>query len=197
MAEKDKSGKKAGGGLFATVTVFGFVTVLAVGAGWYLGSRIRTVTQAQIESASVTETGAARKSEIGAPRSREQRKTEQGSQGHGGETAADASHGAIQSFFGGPSSVKLEPIICNIGASGDEWMRLQIAVVYGPDAGTVSDAEKYEINEAIIAMMRRKDKSDLDGPSGFLHFREDLVDTVMISTGGRATSAKILSMVVE
>ncbi len=204
MAEKRKAeGKKGGGsGLVAMVAVFATVTLLAVGAGWYVGSQIRSVTQAQLDDAAEAQGG----EKAGKESAHSASDTSGGhgsSGGHGAsgdqevELAANAGHGSVLSIFANPTAVKLDPIVSNIGNSGKEWVRLEIAVIYGADSGAVADAEKSQISEAVIGMLRGKDKTELAGPSGFLQFREDLVDTVMVSTEGRAISAKVLSMVIE
>jgi len=191
MADEGKSGKKKGGasGVIGMAAAMGLVTVLAVGAGWYVGSQIR-VTKEVKPTEQVAADLQSEKSKDAALGRREAPAT---TDAHSEATA----EGSGLSLFGGPSSVKLEPIVSNIGSSGDEWMRLEVAVLYGGDVGTIPDSEVYTISEAIVAMLHRKDKSELSGPSGFLQFREDLVDTVKVATGGRANSAKILSMVVE
>jgi hypothetical protein len=201
MAADRTSGKKANGssGVVAMAAVFGMVTILAIGAGWFVGTQIRSVTQAQTDGPAGSGHGlAAGSDKDAAALSKNIHASGHASRGDkSGETAASEAESSILSSFSHPTSVKLQPIVSNIGTSGDEWMRLEVAVIFGSDAGSIADTEKDTISEAIVAMLRRMDKETLAGPSGFLQFREDLDDTVMISTGGRANSAKILSMVVE
>ena len=192
--DRKSDDKKSGGsGIVAMAAIFGTVTVLAIGAGWYVGSQIRSVTEAKLEETAGQDNGS---KPVDAAKDTSHASNAKPGE-HGSEASSNDEHGGVMSIFDKPSVLKLDPIVSNIGTSGNQWVRLEIAVIYGSDSGSVEDVEKSNISEAIIAMLRLKDKSELSGPSGFLQFREDLVDTVMVSTEGRAKSAKILSMVVE
>ncbi len=54
-----------------------------------------------------------------------------------------------------------------------------------------------EITEDIIAYLRTVPMSDLEGPSGFLHLREDLNDRVRIRSGGKVREVVIQTLVLE
>jgi hypothetical protein len=117
---------------------------------------------------------------------------------HGKNAAkADTGHGPLSLFSSTGGSIRLDPIVASIGEAGSRWIRIELALVFQPGEPVATDAEKLDINEAVVGMMRSRSPTDLEGPSGFLHFREDLTDIVMLSTGGRASAAKILSMVLE
>ena len=54
-----------------------------------------------------------------------------------------------------------------------------------------------EIAEDIIGYLRTVPMSDLEGPSGFLHLREDLNDRARIRSGGKIRELIIQALVLE
>lgn len=209
MASADEKPKKSG--LVPLVAVFGVITLLAVGMGWFIGSQIRQTMEtkyAAAEAAAEAVAAEAQATQAKADEAAQDRaaigkrpgqKSEKKKSSHGGEhdAPADEAHAAAGLFSSGPQIVKLDPILTNLGTKEGQWIRLEIAVVYKPGTQAASEEEKTSINETIVGMLRSKTPDDIAGPSGYLQFREDLTDAVMLGTGGRAKTAKILSMVLE
>jgi flagellar basal body-associated protein FliL len=208
MAAATESDNKSG--LVPLIAVFGAITLLSVGIGWFIGSQIRQTMETRIADASATGAEAqaaeaaakiaaekADREAIGKRPGRHASKKKSGEHANTGE-ASVANESAVDALFAAaPETVKLDPIVANLGTSNDKWIRLELAVIFKKGVEPTSEQEKFAISEAIVGMLRSKTADELSGPSGYLQFREDLMDTVMISTGGRASAAKILSLVVE
>ncbi|GIL00244.1 MAG: hypothetical protein BroJett030_01430 [Alphaproteobacteria bacterium] len=202
----DGGGSKSG--LVPLVAVFGAITLLAVGSGWFIGSQVRQTMETRLaEETAAAETAAAQVEAQARPAVDDEERAAIGKRP--GRTpkkpkAADAAaHGgeeeltAASLFAAGPPTFTLDPIVANLGATKGQWIRMEVAVVYQNGTKAPSDDEKNAINEAIVGMLRAKTADDLAGASGFLQFREDLLDTVKVSTGGKAAATKILSLVIE
>lgn len=208
MAAEPEKAKKSG--IVPLIAVVGAITAIALGAGWFIGSQIRQTIDTELAanadmapparsdaSAKMAAVDEEERAAIGTHPG-DSKKKKKKDDGHGADKDAASDAHAIAGLFGsGPEAVKLDPIVANLGTPDGQWIRLELAVIYRRGVETATESEKGSINEAIIGMLRSKTPDDLSGPSGFLQFREDLSDAVMLSSGGRALSVKILSMVLE
>ena len=177
---------KKGSGLIGLVAALVVVSGLATGGGWFLGN---LMVPDAAESVAV---------DPKAKEAAEQKVGELSGDESDVEPAVEDSEGDEGGFslWQAGNTVRLEPILSNL-SDGSQWVRIEIGVVMAKGESLPGEAERFEITENVIALLRQSDLSDFSGPSRFLQFREDLNDTVMLSTDGRAQRARILSLVVE
>ena len=91
----------------------------------------------------------------------------------------------------------LPAIVTNLASPNGTWIRIEASVVVGADASTGSDALVATIAEDIVAYLRTVPLAQIEGPSGFLHLREDLNDRARIRSGGRVRELVIQALVLE
>jgi flagellar protein FliL len=91
----------------------------------------------------------------------------------------------------------LAPIISNLGFPSETWMRLELSVLMTSGASSEQDIVAAKAGESVVTFLRTVDLKKIEGPSGFLHFREDLSDLLTTQFRGSVTGVLIGSMVVE
>jgi flagellar FliL protein len=91
----------------------------------------------------------------------------------------------------------LPAIVTNLASPKGTWIRIEASVVVGADAAAGSNALVATIGEDIIAYLRTVPLAQLEGPSGFLHLREDLNDRARIRSGGKIGELVIHALVLE
>jgi flagellar FliL protein len=92
---------------------------------------------------------------------------------------------------------QLAPIVTNLASPKDVWMRIEISIVIKPEAKAEQDLIAVKSSDQILALLRTIDLAQIEGPSGFLHFREDINDLVRESSEHKVAQVLINSMVVE
>lgn len=92
---------------------------------------------------------------------------------------------------------QLAPIVTNLASPKDVWMRIEISIVIKPEAKSEQDLIAVRSSDQILALLRTIDLAQIEGPSGFLHFREDINDLVRESSEYKVAQVLINSMVVE
>jgi flagellar FliL protein len=118
------------------------------------------------------------------------------------ESGGPAGHGAEQGKPGGPEVKKMDihnlpPITTNLANPSTTWIRLETAVLVKLPVGPDIDALYAKIAEDLVAYLRTVSLSQLEGPSGFQHLREDLNDRVRARSEGKAVELIIQALVVE
>jgi len=178
-AEDDAAAKK--GGMVTTIIAFVVISVVAVGAGWFLGTGFaeRGLEQEE-EKVSVV----VKKKKKGAKKD---------AHGGAGEEDEDDEDGMrVQQEI-----AMLDPIVTNLGSKNDIWLRLELAVVFGKGKEYMGDVDNVNLTSDIVSYLRTIDAKMVSGPSGYIHLHEDLVDRVRLTTEGRAVDVKVLTLVVE
>ena len=92
---------------------------------------------------------------------------------------------------------QLAPIVTNLASPKDVWIRIELSIVIKPEAKTEQDLIAVKSSDQILALLRTIDLAQIEGPSGFLHFREDINDLVRESSEHKVAQVLINSMVVE
>lgn len=92
---------------------------------------------------------------------------------------------------------QLAPIVTNLASPKDVWMRIELSIVIKPEAKAEQDLIAVKSSDQILALLRTIDLAQIEGPSGFLHFREDINDLVRESSEHKVAQVLINSMVVE
>ena len=153
------------------------ITVVAAGAGWFLGGDFSTRGHPVVEK------------KVHVVVKRADIEGEDGGQGEEGD------EGVVKHT--GPTVAMLNPIVSSLNDPNGIWIRLEIAVIFGEDKHYEGEIDKISLQNDIVSYLRTIDSALISGPSGFVHFHEDLVDRVRMTTGGRAEDVKILSLVAE
>jgi flagellar protein FliL len=91
----------------------------------------------------------------------------------------------------------LAPIISNLGNPSETWMRLEISILIDGKVQSDQDVIAVKASDLVVSYLRTIELKKIEGPSGFLHFREDLNDTLTAEFEGKITGVLIGSMVVE
>jgi flagellar FliL protein len=91
----------------------------------------------------------------------------------------------------------LPPIVTNLASPKGTWIRIEASVVVGADAAAGANALVAAIAEDIVAYLRTVSLAQIEGPSGFLHLREDLNDRARIRTGGKIRELVVQTLVLE
>ncbi len=151
------------------IIALALVSVLAVGAGWFVGAKLLPPRNAdlKIEEKTGTETKA-------------------------GDTKEEA-----ENVPAGKTIVALGPIIVGLSGSQNTWLRIEMAVVADGDADLKDPVVKGRIASDIAAFLRNITLSQISGPSGFLHLKDDLLDRARLSTDGKVDDVMISTLVVE
>jgi flagellar protein FliL len=92
---------------------------------------------------------------------------------------------------------QLAPIITNLASPKDTWMRIEVSIVINPEAQAEQDMIAVKSSDQLLAFLRTIDLAQIEGPSGFLHFREDINDLLHENSEHKVAQVLINSMVVE
>jgi flagellar protein FliL len=91
----------------------------------------------------------------------------------------------------------LPPIITNMGQTSETWVRLHAAIVFDSASVEKPDVLAAEIASDILGFLQTLSVSQLSGPSGLQHLREDLNDRAIVRSDGRVHELVIESVVVQ
>jgi flagellar protein FliL len=92
---------------------------------------------------------------------------------------------------------QLAPIITNLASPKDTWMRIEVSLVINPEAQAEQDMIAVQSSDQILTMLRTVSLPQIEGPSGFLHFKEDINDLLRENSANKIKQVLINSMVVE
>ena len=92
---------------------------------------------------------------------------------------------------------ELPPIITNLAAPADTWVRLEASIVF--DAKEVPHPETVggEIAGDLLAYLRTMTVAQLEGPIGLQNLRQDLTERASVRSGGKVTELIIRTLVVQ
>ena len=114
-----------------------------------------------------------------------------------GEEAADGEAHKAEEGHGALLVRQLAPIVTNLQSPKDTWIRLELSVVMKAEAASEQDIIAVKANDKVLGLLRSTSLSQIDGPSGLLHLREDLTDLLVGGHDSPITEVLISSMVVE
>lgn len=90
----------------------------------------------------------------------------------------------------------LTPILTNMAAPTNAWVRMESALVAQPGE-IISPALASEISNDFLAFLRDSTIAQIKGASGLMNLREDLLERARTRSDGKVTSVLISSLVVE
>lgn len=146
------------------------ITVIALGAGWFLGGQLG---------------GSSAPPEKPEAKAEESEKTEKKEEGEEEEQVA-----------AGPI-IKLEPIIVALPDDNNTFLRVELVLIAKPETDINNAETKLKLTNDISAFIRTLTLNQISGPSGYLHFREDLLDRARLTTEGAVKELLIMSLVAE
>ena len=97
-----------------------------------------------------------------------------------------------------PSTIfDLPPIVTNLGAPGDTWIRLEGSIIFDQNTLPHPEAVAGQIGEDILAYLRTVSLRQLEGPIGLENIRQDLNERAAIRSGGKVRELVIRTLVVQ
>jgi flagellar FliL protein len=91
----------------------------------------------------------------------------------------------------------LAPIVTNLASPERTWVRLEASLVMEGDQSPEAKMLATQITEDIVAFLRTVPLTQVQGPSGFQHLREDLKDRVRVRSSGKAHDLVIQALIIE
>jgi flagellar FliL protein len=96
-----------------------------------------------------------------------------------------------------PSEVRpLTPIVVNLREPADLYVRLEAAVVLEPGA-TEGAAIAAKVGDDLVSYVKTVSLSEIEGPTGFQYFREDLRRRAVQVGGGKVKELLLQSFIVQ
>ena len=93
--------------------------------------------------------------------------------------------------------VDLPPIVTNLGAPQDTWVRLEGSIIFDPRTLPNPDAVAGRIGDDILAYLRTVSLRQLEGPIGLENIRQDLNERAAIRSDGKVRAFVIRTLVVQ
>jgi flagellar FliL protein len=104
----------------------------------------------------------------------------------------------VRPNYTGPTHLKaLAPIVTNLAEPHDVWIRLEASIIFDDEAIAADEVLAGQIGQEILAYLRTVTLSQIEGPSGMQHLREDLVDRAKIRSEGRVKELVVQTLVVQ
>lgn len=91
----------------------------------------------------------------------------------------------------------LAPVITNLAAPREAWVRLETAIVVETDDIENMSALTAKIAEDVAGYLRTLTLAQLEGPSALQHLKEDLNDRAALRSEGKVKEVVVFGMVAE
>lgn len=92
---------------------------------------------------------------------------------------------------------KLAPIVTNLAAPANTWVRLEAALLMEQKAAVTADPLIGAITEDILGFLRSVTAQQMEGAAGLRNLREDLIERVAIRSKGLVRDIVIETLVVQ
>ena len=181
MSDDTDDAPKKKSPLLAMIIALVILSVVGGGAGWVVGGMIAPAVKSAKEEAAKQEAAAA------AAKGGGEHKAE-GEKGEGEEG------GLPHVSTPGAGVYQLEPITTNLAYPSDNWIRLEVALLF-TDKPDVNLAE--DINQDIIAYLRTVSLQQIDGPRGLQYLKDDIQERVDLRSEGRVTKVMFRTFVIQ
>jgi flagellar protein FliL len=97
-----------------------------------------------------------------------------------------------------PSTIiDLPPIVTNLGAPQDTWVRLEGSIIFDPKTLPHPEAVAGQIGDDVLAYLRTVSLHQLEGPIGLENIRQDLNERAATRSGGKVHAFVIRTLVVQ
>ncbi|MBB3393925.1 MULTISPECIES: flagellar basal body-associated FliL family protein [unclassified Rhizobium] len=151
-----------------TIAGLAILTLLGAGGGWVVGGMVAPNIKGAEEA--------------------EQAKADEAAQKKEGE--AGLPHISTEAN----NVVQLEPITSNLAYPSENWVRLEVALLFSgpPDVKIAED-----IHQDILAYVRTVSLQQIEGPRGFEYLKDDIQERVDLRAQGRVSKVMFRTFVVE
>lgn len=173
MEELEASGSKKPS-LVMTIAVVAILSLVAGGGGWALGQMIAPPpadTAVKAEEAKAADAGA-----------------------HGEPGAKGEEEGLARISTEQNGVVQLEPITSNLSYPSENWVRLDVALLFN---GVPDVVMAEQIHQDIVAYLRTVSLQQIQGPRGFQYLKDDIQERVDLRSEGRVTNVMFRTFVIE
>ena len=160
----EEDGGKKKSGLVVTIAIVLVLSLVAAGGGWMVGGLIAP----QVDQPETATAGQAN--------GKDEKKEDK---------AEDKPRENV---------VALEPITTNLSYPSDNWIRVEVSLVFANEPG---DAIADQIHQDILAYLRTVSLQQIEGPRGFQYLREDLRERVKLRSEGRVNDLLLRTFVIE
>jgi len=111
----------------------------------------------------------------------------------------DATAPPVQESGAPRGLAELPPIVTNLGAPQDMWIRLEASIVFNPKITSQHEAEALsaEIANDIIAYLRTISLTQIQGASGLQSFRQILNERAAIRSSGKVSELVLRTLVIQ
>jgi flagellar protein FliL len=92
---------------------------------------------------------------------------------------------------------ELAPIVTNLSDGNSSWIRLQVAIVYDPEALAHPDVLTTQLTADIVAYLRSVSLRSIEGGAGLRRLNEELAERATIRSEGAVQELIIQSLVVQ
>ncbi len=170
-AEETDGKPKAKSAMLIMVAGLLALTLLGAGGGWLVGTMIAP----NVKSAEQAEEAAQTASASGG-----EKKEGEGALPHISTEANNV--------------VQLEPITSNLAYPSENWVRLEVALLFNgpPDVKVAED-----IHQDVLAYIRTVSLQQIEGPRGFQYLRDDIQERVDLRSQGRVSKVMFRTFVIE
>ena len=93
--------------------------------------------------------------------------------------------------------VDLPPIVTNLGAPQDTWVRLEGSIIFDPKTLPHPEAVAGQIGDDVLAYLRTVSLDQLEGPIGLENIRQDLNERAAARSSGKVQAFVIRTLVVQ
>ena len=93
--------------------------------------------------------------------------------------------------------VDLPPIVTNLGAPQDTWVRLEGSIIFDPKTLPRPEAVAGQIGDDVLAYLRTVTLHQLEGSIGLENIRQDLNERAATRSGGKVQLFVIRTLVVQ
>jgi len=172
MEEGQEGQAKKKSGLMALVIPLVVLTAVGGGGGWVIGNMLAPQVKQAEDAAKAAEAAAGEKSG-------EAKKDEEGL-----PPISTEANGVVA----------LEPITTNLAYPSENWIRLEVALMFnGPPDVQIAEA----VHQDIMAYLRTVSLQQVEGPRGFQYLKDDLQERVDLRSEGRVSKVMFRTLVIE
>ncbi|MGV8938415.1 MAG: flagellar basal body-associated FliL family protein [Allorhizobium sp.] len=164
----DGAGKKKSSPIILIAGI-AVLTLVGGGGGWLVGNMLSPKIQVAEEAKKAAEAPPA---------------------GHGGAAETGLPHISTEAN----GIVQLEPITTNLAYPSENWIRLEVALMFN-GAADVKISE--DIHQDILAYLRTVSLQQVEGPRGFQYLKEDIQERVDLRSEGRVSKVMFRTFVIE
>ena len=166
---EETEGKKKSGILALAIPLV-VLTLVGGGGGWVIGNMLAPQVKQAEEAAAAKE--------------------EESKDGHSGEEEG----GIAKISTEANGVVALEPITTNLAYPSENWIRLEVALLFN-GAPDVVLAEA--VHQDILAYIRTVSLQQVQGPRGFQYLKDDIEERVDLRSEGRVSKVMFRTFVIE